>query len=371
MKFYFQGKGYRQIDGIAMGSPLSPILADIFMGNIEKRAHHIIDRAFLYRRYVDDILLITECPQDASLTFTEFNGLHPNIKVTMESEENNSISFLDLRIRRRIDGSIQRSVHRKCTWSGQYLHFQSFVPIQYKRGLVRTLFHRARSICSEDELKAEIETLYKTLEENGYPRGFINKHSKPANTVQEISTVPKLDAYLKLPFRGDEVDRLIKHRLCGAVKSVYNAVKPVILYRTVRIPLPSIKQPISLFAKSHIIYEYKCGCSETYIGRSERQLGVRVAEHIPKWVMEKVNDSQDNSTVSGLHNQSGSRTPASSIARHLIALHHPVDREKSFKIIYSTRNKRTLHFAEAVAIRKFKPILCVQKDLFISLALPW
>ena len=54
--FTFNGKIYRQIDGVAMGSPLGPILANIFMSNLEKhgKLSAIINKTLFYKRYVDD-----------------------------------------------------------------------------------------------------------------------------------------------------------------------------------------------------------------------------------------------------------------------------------------------------------------------------
>lgn len=37
--------------------------------------------------------------------------------------------------------------------------------------------------------------------------------------------------------------------------------------------------------RSHEIYEFEC-CS-TYIGRTESQLAVRIAEHVPRWLKER------------------------------------------------------------------------------------
>ena len=34
--FLFKGKFYDQIDGVVMGSPLAPVLANVFMGHCEK-----------------------------------------------------------------------------------------------------------------------------------------------------------------------------------------------------------------------------------------------------------------------------------------------------------------------------------------------
>jgi hypothetical protein len=372
IKFRFRNKGYRQIDGIGMGSPLGPLLADIFMASLENAIQDRLNEICLYRRYVDDILLITNSRQQAEEIMNIFNELHPNIKLTMELESNNSLAFLDLLLKRSQDGSIQRSVYRKATWSGQYLHFHSFAPIRYKRGLVKTLFERARKLCTEDTLGAEMRFLKNTLRENGYPSNFISKFSKPKTACQPVPTVEKKKVFLKLPFRGDDVGRIISNRLNAVVAKVYHSVKVFVVYGTIRIPTTPVKQPLPSYAKSHLLYQFQCGsCNVTYIGRTERQLHARVAEHIPQWVqriMDHPNGTKTRSTEDVIKNH---KTPSSSIARHLITSRHNANPQTAFKVIYATPDSRLLKFAEAVAIKKFKPRLCVQKDLFVTLSLPW
>ena len=55
--FLFQGTFYDQIDGVAMGSPLGPILANLFMGYYENMWLNTFRECeiILYQRYVDDI----------------------------------------------------------------------------------------------------------------------------------------------------------------------------------------------------------------------------------------------------------------------------------------------------------------------------
>ncbi|VDP70860.1 unnamed protein product [Echinostoma caproni] len=62
------GNAYRQIDGVAMGSPLGPVLADLFMAHLVQKANNILERAILYKRYVDDTLVITESLEEAATT---------------------------------------------------------------------------------------------------------------------------------------------------------------------------------------------------------------------------------------------------------------------------------------------------------------
>ena len=59
--FLFNGKFYDQVDGVAMGSPLAPILANLFLGFHEETWLNNFDKAdiLLYRRYVDDTVCVT------------------------------------------------------------------------------------------------------------------------------------------------------------------------------------------------------------------------------------------------------------------------------------------------------------------------
>ena len=66
--FLFNGKFYDQVDGVVMGSPLAPILANLFLGFHEEtwlnnfnHSHHPL----LYRCYVDDTFCVFHNEQDA------------------------------------------------------------------------------------------------------------------------------------------------------------------------------------------------------------------------------------------------------------------------------------------------------------------
>ena len=88
MHFYFDAKIFHQVDGVAMGSPLGPALANWFMGYNEQKlleSYHGRLNKF-YRRYVDDIFCVFENEHQA-LTFLDFlNSQHPNINFTIEKE---------------------------------------------------------------------------------------------------------------------------------------------------------------------------------------------------------------------------------------------------------------------------------------------
>jgi hypothetical protein len=247
------------------------------------------------------------------------------------------------------------------------MHFCSFVPLQYKRNLVKALFNRARRICSEDTIEEELNFLRATLISNGYPTAFVNKHSKARPSTPVTSTVPKQRVSLQLPFKGDDVTRMLIRRLKSTVARTYYAAEPMVFYKTRRIPAPSIKEQLPLLAKSHILYLFQCRCSATYVGLTERQLKFRISEHIPAWVKNHVTQHNGQS-------REPTRThklPASAIARHLLETNHQVDPSNSFRVIHTSSNSRRLHYAEIIAIRKLQPPLCVQKNLFYTTKLPW
>jgi hypothetical protein len=149
----FNGCYYKQIDGVAMGSPLGPTLANIFLCYHEQQWLDNCPTAFrpsYYKRYVDDIFVLL--PNfDCLSSFKEYlNKQHPNMHFTSEEEDNNELPFLDIFVKRTLT-SFFTSVYRKPTFSGVYTHYTSFVSSVYKESLVSTLLFRAHRICTNWE----------------------------------------------------------------------------------------------------------------------------------------------------------------------------------------------------------------------------
>ena len=101
--FAFNDNIYDQIDGVAMGSPLGPILANIFMSHLEKIALHEFhgSKPIYYKRYVDDTFLIFSNEQDSISFFEHMNCEHSNISFTVETENDGCLPFLDVLVSRR------------------------------------------------------------------------------------------------------------------------------------------------------------------------------------------------------------------------------------------------------------------------------
>jgi len=92
-------ENYIQCDGVAMGFPLGPILADIFMSNLENKLHHFSKtKPQVWHRHVDDILCIFNSQQNITDVLKRLKRWHNNIKFTITMEKNKQISFLNVLI---------------------------------------------------------------------------------------------------------------------------------------------------------------------------------------------------------------------------------------------------------------------------------
>ena len=116
--FLFDGEYYYQTDGVAMGSPLGPTLANLFMSYHEQIWLDECPLDFkpkFYRRYVDDIFILGENIEHI-VKFKEYlNSKHQNINFTSELECNGKLPFLDNLIDRK-DGKFITRVYRKPTF---------------------------------------------------------------------------------------------------------------------------------------------------------------------------------------------------------------------------------------------------------------
>ena len=87
------------------------------------------------------------------------------------------------------------SVYRKLTFTGLYIHWNSFGPKQRKTNLIYTLTHRVLKICSKSTLKHKLDNNCFILVENGYPELIIHSRisKKLLRFQQSANEDPKND----------------------------------------------------------------------------------------------------------------------------------------------------------------------------------
>ena len=146
----FDQEFYKQHDGVVMGSPLGPTLANVFVCYHEKIWLQNCPSEFkpvIYRRYIDDTFLLFRSKHHIEKFRNYLISQHKNTRFTSEIENENPISFLDIKISRD-NNKFRTSVYRKPTFSRVSTNFGSLIPKSYKYNLLFTLLHRAFKLCS-------------------------------------------------------------------------------------------------------------------------------------------------------------------------------------------------------------------------------
>ena len=158
-----------------MGSPCSPVVANIYMEYFEKRALGpelpISFTINTWLRYVDDVLTIVKKGTHDSL-LNYLNSVDSHIKFTVEPpNEHGAIPFLGYFSKTFRQQNYHLSIQKTYPY-GQILDFNSNHPKSAKRAVVRALTDRAKNVCSSPELLAEeMNHLGKVLRYNITPSG--------------------------------------------------------------------------------------------------------------------------------------------------------------------------------------------------------
>ena len=126
VSFSFNDIMYRQVDGISMGSPLGPILAEIFVRFLKPN---------IYLRYVDDTFACFSSCNEALSFIHCLNDLYPSLTFTMDEEEDNKLPFLDILVERRSFAFVT-CIYGNPTFTGLYLSWDSFASTSRKVNLI-------------------------------------------------------------------------------------------------------------------------------------------------------------------------------------------------------------------------------------------
>jgi len=288
--FTFNNKIYKQTYGTPMGSPLSPVIADVVMQDLETTCLNRINfQLTFYYRYVDDIVMAT--PSDKiDLIFETFNDYHDRLKFTIECEEGRSLSFLDLLLTIS-DNTIYIDWFHKKTFSGRFLSFYSSHPLCHKIGMIYGLINRAFLLSHSKFHQKNIEFVIDLLLENGYPLSLIFKkiYSRLKtliyNNNKNSTSSNNLD---KNKNSSEDTSRKIIvfpyiNKLSESIATTIDKSKCIIGYRVLNSLGKFIKvhkDTNELLNNNNVVYKISCkDCNASYVGQTKRQVKIRIKEH--------------------------------------------------------------------------------------------
>ena len=339
---------YRQKDGLAMGSPPAPHLANGWMSKFDDI---IKGESKLFARYMDDILReIKRSETDQKLA--EINNLHPNLSFTIEREQNGTLPFLDMQLI-HTGQRISSTWYCKPTDTGLILNFHALAPKRYKRSVVSGFVHRIYRACSTWILFDEsLKKAKKILERNQYPPSFyepiinvtLNAITSASTTVEtpiketnsETSTnstpiieTPKKPIFIQYRGKCTEDYARSLHKL--------NAPCSIIMtLRKLNTTMPSLKPPVEKQLRSGVVYKIECAsCQAAYVGQTSRHLITRIKEH---------------------------RTPSSAVAKHMKGCNASCTLENTSILASTARGVAHLLTLEALYIEELKPTMNTKEE---------
>jgi hypothetical protein len=180
------------------------------------------------------------------------NCLHESIQFTMETESEGHLTFLDIDIYRRPDGSLDHRVYRKTTHTNLYLNAGSHNHPSSKQAVLSTLVNRARALCDQESLHAELVFLKDVFRQNGYNDRQIHRVLNRRPNISHPEDNP--DSVAFLPYVG----------------SIFNRISRVLSRRNIKsLGLPPKKlsgflRPVkdNLGLRTQGVYRIPCECGK-------------------------------------------------------------------------------------------------------------
>ena len=193
-----------------MGSPLAPVLVNIFMYFCKSKwlNEYNLNKLKFYLKYVDNILAAFEKEQDSSIFLNFLNNKYLNIKFTIEKQVNHFIPFHDVFISGTDNQNLSLQRYHKSTFMGLLLYFKIFTSLLYTISLIKYLIDRLFKICNNLNFShKDIESIESNLDKNAYLPFLIDtvikkyidrKFASNQNQLKDTTDV----YYVKLPYIG-------------------------------------------------------------------------------------------------------------------------------------------------------------------------
>ncbi|XP_062552387.1 LOW QUALITY PROTEIN: protein diaphanous-like [Armigeres subalbatus] len=354
--FRFRDKYYQQTFGTAMGSPLSPILADYITEDLLETVVKNSDLNIpIVKKYVDDLFLVLPRTEVQNVLDT-FNQYNAHLQFTVEKEIDGSLPFLDTLVIRKDNQTLKTSWYSKPISSGRILNYLSFHPMNMKLNVAAN-FIKPPSPCSTQTRPTPSPPAYVSIPPPSPPpspthlppplppppppplrppQSPLPPTQSSPNQISPDSPEPQQKndfIYRSLPNIP-----ILSHAISTILKTDYPSVR--LATKTIRSTkniLAKVKDPVPTL-EHKIIYSIPCSdCSNVYIGMTTNYLKKRLSGH-----KSNINKNNTNPTKCTPNNIPQATT---ALVQHMIEHKHIFDLD-STQILDSSFKTSTLPILE-------------------------
>ena len=301
--FLWNNKIYALQDSGPIGLSLMVVIAESFLQHIERKAintallvHPPIDLKS-FKRFVDDVHARFPSFEKAEIFKGILNEQHPNIKYTMEEEDEDKVlNFLDVRIKNDLNGKYEFSVHRKNAITNVQVKKHSSHDPNIQTGIIKGFVNRAFTICSEKHIEEELQFLIDIFVENGYEMSEVKrviaqvKERRTQNTRTAGESETSLETNnqsttITLPWIPGVSPKLRKVYKKAGYKTVFKSgsnLKDIICSKN-KTKLPRNSYPG--------VYKVNCKCKMPYTGETKFKICSRGSQHRNNVIQNKIDYS--------------------------------------------------------------------------------
>ena len=335
--FTYNNKFYTQAEGLPMGSPISSLLAEIFLQNMEntkilhKNNKHT-QKIIYWHRYVDDIIVLYNGNiRQCNTLLNYINKLHTQLKFTAEYEQNSTLNFLDLTIK-KLNHKHTFKIYRKPTTTDNIIHNTSNHPTQHKHAAITTMLHRLLQVpMSTDDYEEELNTIKYIAQANGYEHTLVDRKLGKIKNKQIRNT--QNNKYITLTYINQQSEKLAQSFKKAGYKTAFrtdNKLKNKIQHNT--------NNNTDKYNTSGI-YKLKCtDCEKFYIGQTGRTFKQRYKEHIQA-LKSKSESTYANHLLNTGHTHTDINTNMEIL--HIIPKSHKMNTIEQYEIYRHTKTENT------------------------------
>ena len=277
--FIYSDKVYEQRKGLPMGSPASPIIADIVMEELlDASLEKLMTKPRAVTKYVDDIFCIMK-KSDINTTLNILNTFNPSIQFTHELEKNDRLPYLDSIIIRQ-GRKLILDWYQKPTASGRLINFYSKHPRRIKINTATNFIKRIFNISDEQFHSENERKIRHILSQNDFPKSTIDDLIIHAKTDQ-IKEARQEKIYKAVTYIPGFSERLGK-------SNIYNKDHYQLAFKSrnnVDSLFSKTKSKIKNEDKCNVVYRITCNgddadvCQKSYVGTTKTKLKTRLSGH--------------------------------------------------------------------------------------------